>query len=106
MHRQKFLHHYLPAHLIISLFTAGLWEVVFSDCKSIDASRDEEIEGTPYKADPKINSTSLTVFFVAVSIAIVWFFIYFSPLVYGNVTLRPEEFAKRQWFDIKLNYIK
>ncbi|CCD27190.1 dolichyl-phosphate-mannose-protein mannosyltransferase NDAI_0J02980 [Naumovozyma dairenensis CBS 421] len=106
MHRQKFLHHYLPAHMIISLFTAGLWEVIFSDCKSLDPSIDEEEAGAKYNECPKIYTPLLAIFFIVSSVAIVWFFIYFAPLIYGNVSLPPTEVVKRQWFDIKLNFAK
>lgn len=106
MARQKFLHHYLPAHLIACLFSGALSEVIFSDCKSLDLEKDEDISGASYERNPKVYVKPYTVFLVCVSCAVAWFFVYFSPLVYGDVSLSPSEVVSREWFDIELNFSK
>lgn len=105
MARQKFLHHYLPAHLIAALFSAALWETVFSNCQSIDPSKDEERPEAAYEKHPKVYSFFLNMFYFMISIALFAFFVYFSPLVYGD-SISVKEVLRRQWFDIKLNYAK
>lgn len=106
MARQKFLHHYLPAHLIACLFSGALWEVIFSNCKSLNLENDEGVPGTPYEKNPKIYVKPYAVFLVCASAAVIWCFIYFAPLVYGDVSLSPSEVVSREWFDIELNYSK
>ena len=105
MARQKFLHHYLPAHLIAAMFTAALWETIFSDCNSISTEKDEELPGAAFERDAKVKTKILAAFFLIISVCLILFFIYFSPLVYGD-EISPEEVVKRQWFDIKLNFAK
>ncbi|CAL9729180.1 dolichyl-phosphate-mannose--protein mannosyltransferase 4 [Monosporozyma unispora] len=106
MGRQKFLHHYLPAHLIAAMFTAGVWEVIFSDCKSISSEKDEDVPGVPFEATPKIYTFFLNLFFIVVAMGLISFFIFFAPLTYGDVGLNPKEIALRQWFDIVLSFSK
>jgi len=105
MARQKFLHHYLPAHLIAAMFTAALWETVFSECNSISTDKDEELPGAVYEKESKVKTKILAAFFLNISVCLILFFIYFSPLVYGD-EIPAEEVANRQWFDIKLNFAK
>ncbi|RLV95618.1 Dolichyl-phosphate-mannose--protein mannosyltransferase 4 [Spathaspora sp. JA1] len=90
MARQKFLHHYLPAHLIAALFSGGLVEFVCS--RNSPGSK------------PGVNKIKLVFLVGLFSGAIIWFFYYFRPVTYGDVTLTPEEVQARQWFDIKLHY--
>lgn len=105
MARQKFLHHYLPAHLIAAMFTAALWETIFSNCNSISTEKDEELPGAVFEKDAKVKTKFLAAFFLNISVCLILFFIYFSPIVYGD-EISPEEVMKRQWFDIKLNFAK
>lgn len=106
MGRQKFLHHYLPAHLIASLFTAALWETIFSDCKSLDPEKDEDAPGVHYQHNPEIYTKYLWVAFGVMSLGVIVFFLYFSPFVYGNVSLTPEQVVRRQWMNIQLSFAK
>ncbi|CCF58596.1 hypothetical protein KAFR_0E04460 [Kazachstania africana CBS 2517] len=106
MGRQKFLHHYLPAHLIACMLTAAIWEVIFSDCKSLRVTKDEEEAGAAFDKDPKIYSLPLNCFFFIAAVAVFSFFVYFAPLIYGDVSLSPEGVVARQWLDIKLNFAK
>ncbi|CCG22319.1 Pmt4 protein mannosyltransferase (PMT) [Candida orthopsilosis Co 90-125] len=95
MNRQKFLHHYLPAHLIAALFSGGLVEFICSNnsAEAVNVSQKRK----------KIKMTFLV---GAASIGIIWFFFYFRPITYGDVSLNPAEVRARQWLDIKLHYAK
>ncbi|QLG75093.1 hypothetical protein HG535_0H04200 [Zygotorulaspora mrakii] len=106
MARQKFLHHYLPAHLIACLFTAGLWELVFSECKSLDPETDEEEAEAQFEMNPEIKYKALCAFFGVMTIAMFSFFIYFAPFTYGNVGLTPDEVQNRKWLNMELNFAK
>ncbi|EDO15706.1 hypothetical protein Kpol_1000p18 [Vanderwaltozyma polyspora DSM 70294] len=101
MGRQKFLHHYLPAHLIASLFSAAIWEIIFSDTKSIDVHKDEKNDDVP-----EIKTKYYTIFLAVVSFAVIAFFIYFAPFVYGDVSLTPEQVAQRKWLNMELHFAK
>lgn len=94
MNRQKFLHHYLPAHLIAALFSGALLEFISTD-NSVGS-----------KIRPRLHKHKLSILVSIFSMAIIWFFFYFRPITYGNVSLTPEEVQKRQWLDIKLHYAK
>ncbi|CAR26403.1 hypothetical protein ZYGR_0H02110 [Zygosaccharomyces rouxii] len=106
MGRQRFLHHYLPAQLIASMFTAALWEVIFSDCKSLDPEKDEEQPNTNYNNTPEVKTKVLYIFFGIMAVAIVWCFWFFSPFVYGDVTLTPQQVVARKWLNMELNFAK
>lgn len=95
MNRQKFLHHYLPAHLLAALFSGGLVDFISSN-----NIRDSNGRPTVY------NKIKSTVIVTGCSIGIVWFFFYFRPITYGDTTLSVEEVKARQWLDIKLHYAK
>lgn len=106
MARQKFLHHYLPAHLIASLFSAAIWEMIFTDNKSLDITKDEEDPANAHESTPKIYIFYMFVSFAVLAIAVMWFFFYFSPLVYGDRSLTPAEVVDRQWLNIELHFAK
>lgn len=95
MNRQKFLHHYLPAHLIAALFSGGLVEFICSD-NSADAGNISQ----------RRKKVKMTILVGTASICIIWFFFYFRPITYGDVSLTPAEVKARQWLDIKLHYAK
>ncbi|GCE97359.1 dolichyl-phosphate-mannose--protein mannosyltransferase 4 [Zygosaccharomyces mellis] len=106
MGRQRFLHHYLPAQLIASMFTAALWEVIFSDCKSLDTEKDEELPDANYNDIPEIQTKILYFFFGIMAVTIIWCFWFFSPFVYGNVSLTPDQVVARKWLNMELNFAK
>ncbi|CAK9438331.1 uncharacterized protein LODBEIA_P25550 [Lodderomyces beijingensis] len=95
MNRQKFLHHYLPAHLIAALFSGGLVEFVCTD-NSTDSA----------KSKAQLKRVKMAVIVALATTGIVWFFFYFSPITYGDITLTPDEVKARQWLDFKLHYAK
>ncbi|EGW33069.1 uncharacterized protein SPAPADRAFT_137353 [Spathaspora passalidarum NRRL Y-27907] len=90
MARQKFLHHYLPAHLIAALFSGGLVEFISTNNSPTGNGR--------------VNKYKISALVAVFSLAIIWFFFYFRPITYGDVTLTPQEVKAREWFDIKLHY--
>lgn len=97
MNRQKFLHHYLPAHLIAALFAGGFVEFLCTN-------RTNSVHGNvvPLGVD-KVK------FYGAASViigTIVWFFWFNRGITYGNFSLTPAEVRNRQWFDINLHYSK
>ncbi|CAN3371894.1 hypothetical protein DIURU_004628 [Diutina rugosa] len=94
MHRQKFLHHYLPAHVIAAMFAGGLVEFL--------TSNNSTLRGTHMGLRRKKNLLVSALLIIPV----IWCFYFFSPLTYGNVVLPPDEVRKRQWFDIILHYNK
>lgn len=97
MGRQKFLHHYLPAHLIAAMFTGGAIEYL---CTNKTAQTKKGL--VPGGLD-KIRLIAATVTVIA---ATAWFLYYTKATTYGNYTLPPEEIQKRQWLDIKFHYAK
>lgn len=97
MNRQKFLHHYLPAHLIAAMFTGGFAEFLCSNRGS--TPRHGLVPGA-------IDKLRMAVTVGTVVVGVAWFFWYTKVITYGNFTLAPEEIKKRQWFDIALHYAK
>lgn len=96
MNRQKFLHHYLPAHLIAALFTGGLIDFLCTD---------NTLERTSNRLTG-IHKIKATIIVSLITVGVVWFFFYFKAVTYGDVSLPAEEIIKRQWLDIKLHYAK
>lgn len=94
MNRQKFLHHYLPAHLIAALFSGGLVEFICSNNSNNKLSR------------RGINKVKISAAVSICTVGIVWFFFFFRPVTYGDITLSVEEVKSRQWLDINLHYAK
>ena len=88
------------------MFTAALWEVIFSDCKSLDPEKDEEQPNTNYNNTPEVKTKVLYIFFGIMAVAIVWCFWFFSPFVYGDVSLAPEQVVARKWLNMELNFAK
>ncbi|CAI5757735.1 unnamed protein product [Candida verbasci] len=98
MNRQKFLHHYLPAHLIAALFSGGLVEFICTNNSSL-------FKNSRFSS-PQASKLKLTLLVAFASTGIIWFFFYFRPITYGDVALTPAEVQARQWLDIKLHYAK
>ncbi|CAH2350545.1 dolichyl-phosphate-mannose--protein mannosyltransferase 4 [[Candida] railenensis] len=93
MNRQKFLHHYLPAHLIAALFTGSIAEFICTN-------------NTKGKGASHVNKVKIGVLVGSIIIGLGGFFFYFRAITYGDVTVPPEELIKREWLDIKLHYTK
>lgn len=99
MNRQKFLHHYLPAHLIAALFSSAFLEFLFTNNRDKKYCQKNEIPNKLYK----LQYISGIVLLLTILISS---FIFFAPLTYGNVALSPEEVLNRQWMNIKLHFSK
>lgn len=99
MNRQKFLHHYLPAHLLAALLAAAMFEFLFTNNRTEEFCQKDEKPNT-------INQYAYIGGVVLVLSILVSSFIFFAPITYGNVTLSVSEVLKRQWMDIKLQYNK
>lgn len=97
MNRQKFLHHYLPAHLIAALFLGGFVEFLCTN-NTYQIKRGV--------APLAVNRKKLFLATVCIVGGSAFFFWYTRVLTYGNFTLPPEEFKKRQFFDVVLHYTK
>lgn len=82
MSRQKFLHHYLPAHLIAALLTAVIIEFFVG-------------KGKP-----------LVIIYSVLTIALITVFVFYAPITYGNVSLTPQQVIAREYFGIKLHFSK
>lgn len=97
MNRQKFLHHYLPAHLIAALFTGGFVEFICTN-KGFSVSN-----GVPPLG---LKKTKLALSTLAVVVAMAWYLWYMRVTTYGNFLLPPEQIKSRQWMDFVLHYAK
>ncbi|CDR46576.1 CYFA0S24e00342g1_1 [Cyberlindnera fabianii] len=82
MARQKFLHHYLPAHMIAGLLTAAILEFIIGKGQRLNA------------------------LLVVLAAGLIYSFIFFAPITYGDVSLSVAEVKARQFFDIKLHFAK
>lgn len=98
MSRQKFLHHYLPAHLIASLFTATFWETVASNMKSNDYMTDKK------SLDSRLKRSKYIIILSGFIVSMTWCFFYFAPITYGTVSLTQEEICEREWLNIQLAF--
>jgi dolichyl-phosphate-mannose-protein mannosyltransferase len=98
MGRQKFLHHYLPAHLLAALLTGGIFDFIFGelDDEAIDAAR----MGRKNRNLPLILATAV------ILVLVVACFVYFAPLTYGWPGLEPHEVRARQLMNIELHFAK
>jgi dolichyl-phosphate-mannose-protein mannosyltransferase len=82
MTRQKFLHHYLPAHLIAALLAAAILEFLLGKGKY------------------------LTGLILILSVILIASFVFFAPITYGDVSLDPEQVQAREFMNIKLHFSK
>lgn len=99
MSRQKFLHHYLPAHLLAALFAAGFLEFLFTN------NRTDEFKDKDEKQDTLNTLPYASVVIVLLAILLASF-IFWAPLTYGNKSLTIPEVLSREWMRIKLHFSK
>lgn len=97
MGRQKFLHHYLPAHLISALVAGGMVDFIFGEFD------DEAMEAK--KRDNHFNK-KLVGATVLIMILLVGCFWYYSPLTYGYPGLTVPQIQARQLMKIELHFSK
>lgn len=82
MTRQKFLHHYLPAHLVAGLLSAAILEFLLGRGKALNVT------------------IGVLIFGLAAT------FYFYAPITYGNVGLTVPEVQAREFFGIKLHFSK
>jgi len=120
MGRQLFLHHYLPAHLASALVTGALVEFVFNIDPIVDVdaiangtatvtkgSKNQAQQARPIRS--KIATQSLMATWAAVAAImaiIVYGFLFFAPLTYGNPGLSVEQVVSRKWLNYDLHFAK
>ncbi|PGH00412.1 dolichyl-phosphate-mannose-protein mannosyltransferase [Blastomyces parvus] len=118
MGRQRFLHHYLPAHIASTLVAGALIEFVFNIDPIIadDTTNNNEdgnstaIAGRKYqKPKSRMGRRSLMATWAAVVAilgATIYGFIFFAPLTYGRPGLDAEGVVARQWLSYNLHFAK
>ncbi|KLJ07294.1 dolichyl-phosphate-mannose-protein mannosyltransferase [Blastomyces silverae] len=118
MGRQRFLHHYLPAHIASALVAGALIEFVFN-IDPIIANGDNNdnrdgnstaVAGQKYqKPRSRLGRQSLMATWAAVVAilgATIYGFIFFAPLTYGRPGLDPAGVVARQWLSYDLHFAK
>lgn len=121
MGRQLFLHHYLPAHLASALVAGALVEFIFNVEPNELADFTEQQIQDGRKGTSKTQSTrrrpireriagqSLLVTWAASGVilaVLVWSFLYFAPLTYGNPGLDVAQVNARKWLNYDLHFAK
>lgn len=108
MNRQRFLHHYLPAHLIALMFSGACLEFIFTDNRgpALLTEKENRLSHRKGARFTEINKIGYTVAFILLSSVIVWCFWFFSPLTYGNRGLTVAEVQARKWLDMSLHFAK
>jgi dolichyl-phosphate-mannose-protein mannosyltransferase len=118
MGRQLFLHHYLPAHLASTLVAGAVVEFIFNiepaDLQNMnitdgkrDSKQQQQQRGKPIRE--RIAGQSLLATWAACGVivaAVVWGFLYFAPLTYGQPGLTVEEVNARKWLNYDLHFAK
>ncbi|OKL56978.1 hypothetical protein UA08_07787 [Talaromyces atroroseus] len=114
MGRQRFLHHYLPAHLVSTLVAAALVEFIFTLDPIFPAKSDYKTEnGRPRlgrfrTAKERLGSQSLYAQWAVTMLvlsAVIYSFFFFAPLTYGT-GLDVEGVNARKWLAYDLHFAK
>jgi len=120
MGRQLFLHHYLPAHLASSLVAGALLEFICNiepdlagasvgDALSSDSNVTLTTDGTSKKSKiekktpitERLGQQNLMITWAltgAILAVLIWSYIFFAPLTYGDRGLEVEEVQRRKRF--------
>ncbi|QGA20015.1 hypothetical protein EYB26_007715 [Talaromyces marneffei] len=117
MGRQRFLHHYLPAHLASCLVAAALVEFIFTldpiapaktDYKADPTGRGRLILGRFRTSKERLGRQSLYAGWAATVVilsAVIYSFAYFAPLTYGTA-LDVDGVNARKWLSYDLHFAK
>ncbi|PRT56827.1 Dolichyl-phosphate-mannose--protein mannosyltransferase 4 [Wickerhamiella sorbophila] len=89
MHRQLFLHHYLPAHVIASFVVGGMADIIFLQQETSES--------------PRTVNKYMKVFTALTSIGMLLTFFWVAPLTYGW-PLTPEQVRARQIGAVALHF--
>ncbi|PLB34059.1 dolichyl-phosphate-mannose-protein mannosyltransferase [Aspergillus candidus] len=120
MGRQRFLHHYLPAHLASCLVTGALVEFIFNIQPIVveAPSSDEDPAGKAkahrrvghfVTAKERMSGKSLAAGWLATLVilgATFWGFCFFAPLTYGTPGLDVQGVNARRWLGYDLHFAK
>lgn len=125
MGRQRFLHHYLPAHLASTLVTGALVEFIFNLDPRIPASAAAPAEDDPsgkskglrsarfprrfVTAKERMGVKSLVAGWLATLLVLavtIWGFCFFAPLTYGTPGLDVDGVNARKWLNYDLHFAK
>ena len=117
MGRQRFLHHYLPAHLASTLVAAAVVELLCNvdPVQPPSTITDDPAGKTKTKrpdrfitAKERLGRKSLTVMWVATGVilaAVVYGFLHYAPLTYGS-PLDVAGVKARKWLNYDLHFAK
>lgn len=119
MGRQRFLHHYLPAHLASTMVTGALIEFIFNLQPTRPSQTAEEAEADPsgkskgrrrfVTAKERMGRKSLIAGWLA-TLAILgvtfWGFCFYAPLTYGTPGLDVAGVNARRWLGYDLHFAK
>ncbi|KMP09753.1 dolichyl-phosphate-mannose-protein mannosyltransferase 4 [Coccidioides immitis RMSCC 2394] len=111
MGRQRFLHHYLPAHIASCLVTGALVEFLFNvDPVNVEDTSDSarhrrRLGGVSARMG---RQSIMTIWAVTIAIlsAVIWGFGFFAPLTYGTPGLDVAGVKARQWLSYDLHFAK
>jgi dolichyl-phosphate-mannose-protein mannosyltransferase len=119
MGRQRFLHHYLPAHLASTLVTGALVEFIFNiqpirasqtaDEAEADPSGKSKASGRFVAAKERMGSRSLIAGWIATLVILgvtFWGFCFYAPITYGTPGLDVQGVNARQWLNYDLHFAK
>ncbi|WEW58465.1 Dolichyl-phosphate-mannose--protein mannosyltransferase 4 [Emydomyces testavorans] len=111
MNRQRFLHHYLPAHIASCLVTGALVEFLFN----VDPINPEDVSGASRprrrlrSVGARMGRQSLMAIWaatIAILSAVIWGFMFFAPLTYGTPGLDVAGVKARKWLSYDLHFAK
>ncbi|GES58799.1 mannosyltransferase PMTI [Aspergillus terreus] len=119
MGRQRFLHHYLPAHVASCLVTGALVEFIFNiqPVQSLkpdaeDSTGKSKVSARPQHfitADERMGRKSLVAGWIAslvILAATIWGFCFYAPLTYGTPGLDVAGVNARRWLGYDLHFAK
>lgn len=117
MVRQRFLHHYLPAHLASTLVSGALVEFIFNfDPKTLSENPVPNnkkpavsLRSRFMTAKERLGFTSLMAAWAATGALLsvtIWSFWFFAPLTYGAPGLNVEQVLARKWLGYDLHFAK
>lgn len=116
MGRQRFLHHYLPAHLASTLVAAALVEFI-CNFEPISPAAEVDVTGKEHAAahrrfvtaKERLGSQSLLAMWAATVVilsAVIYGFLFFAPLTYGSPGLDVDSVNARKWLSYDLHFAK
>lgn len=117
MGRQRFLHHYLPAHLASCLVAAALIEFIFTLDPIAPAKTDYKVDpsgrgrltlGRFRTAKERLGTQSLIAGWAVTGVimaAVIYSFLFFAPLTYGT-GLDVAGVNARKWLSYDLHFAK